>query len=64
MHFYRKTVDKEGKPLFTVGYWEPVEKPIVGTTSGGLRWIALCETTDEFEAMALVNYIKRRWNVQ
>ena len=59
MHFYRKTIDKDGKALFTMGYWEPIElgRSLTQQSPGGLRWVALCETTDEFEAMALVNYM-------
>jgi len=57
MHFYRKTVE-DGKALFTVGYWEPIEeRTIARATTGGLRWVPLMDTTEEYEAMALVNYM-------
>ena len=66
MHFYRKTVE-DGQALFTVGYWEPIT---YATTSGriltgedvaraehGLQWVPLMDTSNEHEAMALVNYM-------
>ena len=58
MHFYRKSVE-DGQALFTVGYWEPIEKSTIQRTDPnlGLRWIPLMDTSDEREAMALVNYM-------
>ena len=61
MHFYRKNVGKlegEGESLFTVGYWAPPEQKIKDPTKpGGLVWVPLVETTDEYEACAWVNYL-------
>jgi hypothetical protein len=66
MHFYRKTVE-EGQALFTVGYWEPVTfrapskilaaDSEIARTEHGLRWVPLMDTSSEYEAMALVNYM-------
>jgi hypothetical protein len=58
MHCYRKTVE-DGQALFTVGYWEPIEKSAFARTDPnlGMRWVPLMDTSNEHEAMALVNYM-------
>jgi hypothetical protein len=52
MHCYRKT--KEGENwLYTVGYYEPES----GSPGMRAKWVALVDTSSEYEAMALVNYL-------
>ena len=52
MHVYRKTME-EGEALFTVGYFIPGSE----TKHGLPAFTPLMDTSNEHEAMALVNYM-------
>lgn len=60
MHCYRKTKEqdefKNVKWLYTVGYYEPhTFRGEVNVTE--YLWVPLEDTSDEYEARAMVNYL-------